>query len=271
MRWRVYIVRERRQLSANEQVPISSYPLARRQPPPIPTPTTSHDNPQTSQKANLILRSTSTRSSKRKRSICACKQSCAGRQTTMALDARAVDSKRADLDKAVKDAAPASTIIGILNDLKTGVVPSEKLLRETKIGVAVNKLRQFKDPSVAKLSTEIVNGWRTAMQKSKSAGGSTPKLANATNGSASPAPAAGSSVSPQKKKETESVEVKSEKKKYTGDIAKRDTKSDKVNIDITGNTTRDNCLKLMYNGLAFLSSERKDAPQYIYSSLTLIV
>lgn len=183
----------------------------------------------------------------------------------MALDARAVDSKRSDLDKALKDGAPASTIIGILNELKTGVVPSEKLLRETKIGVAVNKLRQFKDPTVAKLSTEIVNGWRTAMQKSKSAGGSTPKLANATNGSASPAPAAGSSVSPQKK-DADGGEVKPEKKKFTGDVAKRNTKSDKVDFNITGNATRDNCLKLMYDGLAFMSSERKNASHHTYSS-----
>lgn len=187
----------------------------------------------------------------------------------MALDARAVDSKRSELDKALKDAAPASTVIAILNELKTGVVPSEKLLRDTKIGVVVNKLRQFKDPTIAKLSTEIVGGWRAAMQKSKSAGGSTPKLATATNGAASPAPVAGSNASPQKK--DADVEVKPEKKKYTGDIAKRDTKSDKVNINITGNATRDNCLKLIYNGLAFMSPERKVTSHHIYSSVVLIV
>lgn len=186
----------------------------------------------------------------------------------MALDAQAVDSKRSELEKAVKDGAPASTVIRILTDLKVGVVPSERLLRDTKIGVAVNKLRQFKDPVVAKLCSEIVNGWRTAMQKSKSAGGSTPKIANATNGSASPAPNAGSSVSPQKK-EAESVEVKPEKKKFQGDVAKRTTKSDNVNFNVLGNQTRENCLKLMYDGLAFMSSERKDVSHLIDLSTML--
>jgi transcription elongation factor S-II len=180
----------------------------------------------------------------------------------MALDAKQVDRKRLDLDKALKDGAPASTITVILNELKTGVVPSEKLLRETKIGVAVNKLRQFKDPAVAKLSTEIVNGWRTAMQKSKSAGGSTPKTANATNGTASPAPNGGSSASPEKK----AVEVKPEKKKFQGDTAKRNTKTDNVNTNVSGNTIRDNCLKLMYDGLAFMSSECKDVLHDMYLS-----
>jgi transcription elongation factor S-II len=183
----------------------------------------------------------------------------------MALDAKQVDRKRLDLDKALKDGAPASTITVILNELKTGVVPSEKLLRETKIGVAVNKLRQFKDPAVAKLSTEIVNGWRTAMQKSKSAGSSTPKPANATNGTASPAPNGGSSASPEKK----SVEVKPEKKKFQGDTAKRNTKSDNVNTNVSGNTIRDNCLKLMYDGLAFMSSECKDVIYHMCSSTML--
>lgn len=176
----------------------------------------------------------------------------------MALDAKAVDRKRLDLDKAIKDGAPASTITVILNELKTGVVPSEKLLRETKIGVAVNKLRQFKDPAVQKLSHDIVVSWRNAMKNSKSAGGSTPKPSNATNGTASPAPNGGSSASPEKK----IVEVKAEKKKFQGDVAKRSTKTENVNTNLLGNPIRDNCLKLMYDGLAFMSSECKDHVHY---------
>jgi transcription elongation factor S-II len=185
----------------------------------------------------------------------------------MALDAKAVDRKRLDLDKAIKDAAPTSIITSILNELKVGVVPSEKLLRETKIGVAVNKLRQFKDPAVAKLSTEIVSGWRNAMQKSKTAAGgsSTPKPVGATNGNASPAPNGGSSVSPEKK----GVEIKPEKKKFVGDPAKRNTKADKIDTNVSGNSIRDNCLKLMYDGLAFMSTECKDALRHIHLPTTL--
>jgi transcription elongation factor S-II len=165
----------------------------------------------------------------------------------MALDVKAVDAKRTDLDKAIKDNAPASAILKILSELKAGVVPSEKLLRETKIGVSVNRLRQHKDANVQKLANETVGSWRTAMHKLKigggNSGGATPKGANGATGSASPA-AVGSG----------SPGVKNEKKAYNGDPAKRNALSDKVDWKITGDTTRDACLKLMYDGLAHLSS-----------------
>jgi transcription elongation factor S-II len=163
----------------------------------------------------------------------------------MALDAQAVDRKRQDLEKAVKDGAPATSIALILNELKTGVVPSEKLLRDTKIGVVVNKFRSHKDPAVAKLSIEMVNTWRNAMKSSKSSA-STPKPV--ANGTASPAPAASASPAPK--------EVKVEKKRYPGDVAKRNSKTDNVNTSLLGNSTRDSCLSLLYNGLAHMSSER---------------
>lgn len=81
------------------------------------------------------------------------------------LDARAVNSKLSILDKALKDEAPASTIIEILNEFKTGVVPSEKLLlEETRIRATFDKLCEFhKDPNVMTLSREIWDGWLTAI------------------------------------------------------------------------------------------------------------
>lgn len=168
----------------------------------------------------------------------------------MALDVKAVDAKRTDLDKAIKDNAPASAILKILSELKTGVVPSEKLLRETKIGVSVNRLRQHKDANVQKLANETVGSWRNAMHKLKTggaSGGATPKGAN---GSASPAGVGSGSP----------AAVKSERKGYAGDPAKRNALSDKVDWKVTGDTTRDACLKLMYDGLAHMSSERTVLP-----------
>lgn len=176
----------------------------------------------------------------------------------MALDVKAVDAKRSDLDKAIRDNAPASAVLKILGELKSGVVPSEKLLRETKIGVSVNRLRNHKDPNVQKLANDTVTSWRTAMHKLKgsgSGGASTPK----PNGTASPAPANGSPAA-----------VKQEKKAYQGDPAKRNAVVDKVDWKVTGNTVRDGCVKLMYDGLAHTSSERmllsapKQCRHYLY-------
>ncbi|KIV99551.1 transcription elongation factor S-II [Verruconis gallopava] len=157
----------------------------------------------------------------------------------MAMDVKAVDAKRNDLDKAIRDNAPASAVLKILNELKAGIVPSEKLLRETKIGVSVNRLRNHKDPNVQKLANETVTSWRNAMRKQQaSSGSSTPK----PNGTASPA--AGSPAN-----------VKQEKKAYTGDPLKRNAVADKIDWKVTGSAVRDGCIKLMYDGLAHTSSE----------------
>jgi transcription elongation factor S-II len=164
----------------------------------------------------------------------------------MALDVKAVTAKRNDLDKAIKDNAPASGILKLLNELKTGVVPSEKLLRETKIGVSVNKLRSHKDPNVTKLATETVTSWRNAMQKLKGSGGS-------SGGASTPKPAANGTASPA----AASPGVKSERKAFAGDPAKRNAAGDKVEWKVTGDAVRDGCLKLMYDGLAHMSTERE--------------
>jgi transcription elongation factor S-II len=170
----------------------------------------------------------------------------------MALDAKAVDAKRSDLDKAVREGAPVSSILKILSELKTGVVPSEKLLRETKIGVSVNRLRNHKDPNVQKFANDTVVSWRTAMHKlkvgaSSASGSATPKQGRQHGSTspgdtnASPAPAAAG--------------VKQEKKAYQGDPAKRNATVDEVEWKVTKNATRDGCVKLMYDGLAHTSTE----------------
>jgi transcription elongation factor S-II len=168
----------------------------------------------------------------------------------MTLDIKGVERKRADLDKALKNGDPSPTIISLLTELRNGVVPSDKLLRDTKIGVQVNRLKMHKDPTVAKLASEMVSRWKAEMQKQKQgvSGSSTPKPA-ANGASGSPKAAATASPAP--------VAVKAEKKKYNGDVAKRNVKADGMDekANCTGNASRDGCVKLMYNGIAFMSDE----------------
>ena len=46
-------------------------------------------------------------------------------------------------------------------------------------------------------------------------------------------------------------------KKHTVPPETRNHKTDKVNYQITGNDTRDACVRLMYDGLAFMSEDSK--------------
>jgi len=103
---------------------------------------------------------------------------------------------------------------------------------------------------VQKLAAETVSQWRNAMQKKKAqgSGSSTPKPAGAAaaNGTASPA-ASGASPVP--------TGATKAKRKYEGNLEKRNSVADKMDTALLGNKIRDSCLKLMYDGLAYMSTE----------------
>ncbi|KAI9812462.1 MAG: RNA polymerase II elongation factor [Pycnora praestabilis] len=162
------------------------------------------------------------------------------------MDAKEIESRARALQKATADGQPAANITSILEDLKKRVVPTEDLLRSTKIGVIVNRSRQHKDPGVARLAGDIVSKWRIDVNKAKAAAGqggasgkkpsiTSPPLTTTANGkTASPTPAGGA-----------------EKAKFTVPPDQRDWKKDGVDTKKIGNATRDNCLGLMYNGLCY--------------------
>ncbi|CZT03103.1 probable transcription elongation factor S-II [Rhynchosporium agropyri] len=152
------------------------------------------------------------------------------------MDAKDVHSQIQSLQKAVVEKQPASVIINLLETLKKDVVPTEELLRTTKAGIIVSKQRANPNKEVAKLASEIVQKWKQIVQggqKKKTmatpAGSSPPK-------SASPAPA-------------------QENKAFKGDVAKRRWETEKVDTKRTNLPTRDACIGLLYNGLAFMCDE----------------
>lgn len=154
------------------------------------------------------------------------------------MDAKSIEERGKQIAKASSEGDPASTILQLLEPFKNWTA-TEKLLRQTKIGVTVAKLRQNKDQTVARQATTLVNKWKSDVKKAGAGSGTSSPAPKAANGTASPAPAA----KPE------------EKKKHTVDPEKRNTATDKVNHNVTGNSTRDACVKLMYDGLAFMSNE----------------
>jgi len=155
------------------------------------------------------------------------------------MEAKDIVSKSKDLQKATAVNAAPAIIISILNELKAGVKADEALLRSTKIGVIVNRSKQHKDPAVSGLASEIVTKWRVDIQKQK--GAASPingKKASSPSGTASPIPTNGAT-----------------KLKHSVRLDQRDYKKDKVNIERTKQSTRDNCIGLLYNGLCYHSPD----------------
>ncbi|KAF2707496.1 transcription elongation factor-like protein s-ii [Pleomassaria siparia CBS 279.74] len=164
------------------------------------------------------------------------------------MDMKEVDLRGKSIMKAMSENEPSSSLIKLLNDLKGGVKATEDLLRQTKIGVTVNRLRTHKDPAVSKLAQELVLKWRDEVNKmKKKTGGPLKAAAAASNRTSSPAPAPSGTQSPA-----------APKRKHNVDPAERSHKTDKIDYRVTGVDARDNCVRLMYDGLAFMSEEMPD-------------
>ena len=160
------------------------------------------------------------------------------------MEAKEVLEKSKDLQKATAANANSDHIVKILNDLRTGVKPSEDLLRSTKIGVVVNRSKSHKDPEVARLAGDIVKKWRDEIEKLKKRGSPSFDKKGVVSGTASPVP-------------------NGTKTKVEVPLDQRDYKKDKVNIVKTNQATRDNCIGLIYNGLCFMSP---DAPSEVLTA-----
>ncbi|KAL0948316.1 hypothetical protein HGRIS_010906 [Hohenbuehelia grisea] len=152
-------------------------------------------------------------------------------------------SDAAELKKVVKKLQSASTeeeIIDLLGTLKKGFQVNEAILRESRAGLAVGKLRTHARKEVSDAAKELVKKWKTEVDKAKGAhgGASKPPARKASIASAPATP-----VTP------------------TGSGSKSDTrtaKSDGVKINFTGEITRDKCTELLYDALACDSGAPSD-------------
>jgi transcription elongation factor S-II len=158
------------------------------------------------------------------------------------METKEIELKSKALTKAAVSGEPSANIIALLKDLQKGVRPTEDLLRSTKIGIVVNKLKQHKSPDVARLSSEIVSRWRNEVNKQKAG--------------ASPSTSQRSSGSPRQTPNGTSPAAASDKmSKFSVPADKRSWKADEVNISHTQNKVRDSCIGLIYDGLCVNSTE----------------
>lgn len=167
----------------------------------------------------------------------------------MAMDGKEIDAKAKSLTKAATQNEPASVILNMLKDLQKGVRATEDLLRQTRIGIIVNKFKQHKSPEVARLSGEIVSKWRNEVNKQKTSGASAANRGS----SGSPRPAQNGVATPS------SATTSDKASKLSVPPDKRTWKADGVDTNQTGNKVRDSCLGLMYDGLCVGSTESPKA------------
>ncbi|PWN28237.1 transcription elongation factor [Jaminaea rosea] len=182
-----------------------------------------------------------------------------------------------DLAKAMADDAPKD-IQALLSRLKEGVKPTEDLIRTTKIGQIVGKLRASPHAEIATKAKSLVQGWKAVIDKERAskggsggAGGGSSTAASSSNGgskagsvattpkagaaasstpvgqspsgSASPAtPASGSAT-------TTAASASSASKQATPAASAPPPASAPPDFTLLGEKTRNACLKLIFDAL----------------------
>lgn len=147
------------------------------------------------------------------------------------MDVKEIKSTVSNLEKSTDN----ETILKLLNILNDGVHPSEKLLRETKVGVAVNKFRSNSSSEISNLVKKMIKKWKEVVQSEKSS---------------------------KKQKETAAPPVATENKRPEAGSTNskfhngpRNPKTDGVSTTLYDNTTRNGSLTALYTALAI---ERND-------------
>ncbi|KAI0021137.1 transcription elongation factor [Xylariomycetidae sp. FL0641] len=165
------------------------------------------------------------------------------------MDQRELETRIKALHKATSANEPAANIMMLLEGLKKDAAPTEEQLRTTKAGLIVGKLRGNQNRDIARTATEVVAKWRKGVEAEKKAKGLQP-ASNKARGSASPA---AKSASPAPKPASAGSS-----KEYQGDPEQRKYTTDKVDINRTSSQVRNNCIGLLYNGLAYRSRESEE-------------
>lgn len=155
------------------------------------------------------------------------------------MDSKEIKSTVSNLEKSTDN----ETILKLLNILNDGVQPSEKLLRETKVGVAVNKYRSNSNSEISNLVKKMIKKWKEVVQHEKSL-----KKQKEAAPAASSASAAG-----RDRPEPGSTNSKFHK-------GPRNPKTDGVVTSLYDNTTRNGSISALYTALAI---ERDDSSKKI--------
>ncbi|CBQ70927.1 related to transcription elongation factor TFIIS [Sporisorium reilianum SRZ2] len=155
-----------------------------------------------------------------------------------------------DLQKQLSKLATSSdsdAILSIFGKLKSGLsTPTEDIIRQSKIGVAVGKMRSHSDKKVADQAKSLVKDWKATVDKQRAQQQSSANSSKAPSSTASPAPAGtkaegatnGSGTAESPSSSTPAAAA-----------AKGASSNTKIDFEILNDKVRNACLKLLYNSL----------------------
>ncbi|KAG5921071.1 hypothetical protein E4U42_005998 [Claviceps africana] len=163
------------------------------------------------------------------------------------MDQRELESRVKALTKSVAANEAPENAIKLLELLKKDARPTEEMLRATKAGVFIGRLRANPNKDIARAASELVIKWKKlveAEKKQKSKLGSPSSAPASSPGAASGSASSGGGATPA-----------GPKKAFTGNPETRRHETEGVDIQRTESKVRNSCIGLIYNGIAYLSGE----------------
>ncbi|UZJ53150.1 hypothetical protein CBS101457_002470 [Exobasidium rhododendri] len=136
----------------------------------------------------------------------------------------------------------------ILEQLQSGVQPVEDVIRATKIGQAVAKVRSYDDKGVSQLAKDLVRTWKSKVESQREA-----KKKESPNGTASPANAVTSPLPVNSAAANSHVPPSSSSSNRVD--KKADTKQP-LSFEIHDDKTRNACLKIIHVALEVESTDK---------------
>ncbi|EHN02426.1 Dst1p [Saccharomyces cerevisiae x Saccharomyces kudriavzevii VIN7] len=157
-----------------------------------------------------------------------------------------------------KNKSNDAAVLQILHDLDKEFVPTEKLLRETKVGVEVNKFKKSTNLEISRLVKKMISSWKDAINKNKRS-----RQVQQHHQEHAPANAdnkAGVNGSVNGVEQSSSSQSDATKQDKYVSTKPRNSKNDGVDTAIYHHKLRDQVLKALYDVLA---KESEHPPQSI--------
>ena len=136
------------------------------------------------------------------------------------------------------------SVLEILRILEKEVVPTEKLLRETKVGVEVNKFKKSENAEISKLVKRMIGAWKDAINKHKKA-----KLRQQQPPQQGVSASSGGAADGSNNDGAKSGDEPRKTDKFVSSKI-RNTKNDGVDPNVHNNKLRDQVIRALYDALA---------------------
>ncbi|CAO1627576.1 unnamed protein product [Sympodiomycopsis kandeliae] len=197
-----------------------------------------------------------------------------------ALSVNEIKTLHKELGKAMNEQSTKDILV-LLGKLKSGVVPTEEVIRSTKIGQIVGKLRSNSNSDISSQAKDLVQGWKAVIDKERAAGKSSSSTSNGNSEKAAGAPSSSSAGTSRNGSATPNVTAKSNQ--GSASPASNDSKTTtaapptssslpagkKPDFTTLNDKTRNACLKLIFDALKLADAKEVTDSQIFSISLDI--